>query len=104
MNIKDLFELVFGTALFFLSLVGCVIISNKITQAFTSNSSRNINLLLLIIHLIIIVAFIIALRSFFLKYFKNKKVLNGIFSLTGPIVGLSSIYMSDTLHGLIGLI
>jgi hypothetical protein len=43
------------------------------------------------------------IRSFFYKYIKNKDILNSIFTLTGPIIALSSLYMSDTLHGIIAL-
>ena len=96
---RDLLELIGGTTFFLLSLVGCVIITNKITQVLVPNASRNI--FLLCIHLIIIVAFVIALRSLFYKYIKNKAVLNSIFTLTGPIIGLSSLYMSESLNALI---
>ena len=102
MKIKSLLELVFGTAIFLISLVSCIIVSNKVTHFFLPNGASNtINLLLLIIHLIIIVAFVMAIRSLFYKYVKNKDVLNSIFTLTGPIIGISSLYMSDTLHALV---
>ena len=103
MKLYDLVELVIGTFIFLISVVICVIISNKITSIFNSTTSRNINLLLLVLHLIIIVAFVMVIRSFFYKYIKNKDILNSIFTLTGPIIGLSSLYMSDTLHAIIAL-
>jgi len=102
MNIKDVLELVFGTTFFLIILVGCVILANKITQFLTVNGDRNINLLLLSFHLIMIVVFVIVIRSLFFNNIKNKDILNGIFALTGPIIGLSSIYMGHTLHALIG--
>ncbi len=97
-------ELVIATALFFTSLVACIIVTNKFTRFLTSNESRHINVLVLILHLSLIVACVIAIRTLFFKYIKNKNMLNGIFSLTGPIIGLSSLYMSDTLHALVGSI
>ena len=102
MKIKDLFELVFGTALFVIILVSCIVVSNKVTRIFLPNgASRNINLLILIFHLIIIVGFVMAIRSFFYKYIKNNNIINSIFTLTGPIIGISSLYMSDTLKALV---
>ncbi len=94
-------ELIGGTTLFFLSLVGCVILANKIMHILLPNASMEINLALLCIHLIIIVTFVIILRAFFHKYIKNKDVLNSIFTLTGPIIGISSLYMNDTLRALV---
>ena len=102
MKINSLLELIFGTAIFIIILVSCIVVSNKVTHFFLPNgASRNINLLLLILHLIIIVAFVMAIRSIFYKYVKNKDVLNSIFTLTGPIIGISSLYMSDTLHAVV---
>ena len=41
------------------------------------------------------------LRSLFYRYIKNKDILNGIFTLTSPIIGISSLYMNDTLRALL---
>ena len=101
MKIYDVLELVLGTTVFLITLVGCVIISNKITYFFIPKTTKNINIFLLSIHLTVIVAFVMAIRSMFFKYIKNKDVLNSILSLTGPIIGLSSLYMSDTIHALV---
>ena len=92
-----------GTSVFLISLLFCVIISNKITSIFNSTTSRNINLVLLVLHLIIIVTCVMVIRSVFYKNIRNKDILNSIFTLTGPIIGLSSIYMSDTLHAIVAL-
>jgi len=43
------------------------------------------------------------IRSVLYKNIRNKDILNSIFTLTGPIIGLSSIYMSDTLHAIVAL-
>ena len=103
MKLYDLMELVVGTSVFLISLLFCVIISNKITSIFNSTTSRNINLVLLVLHLIIIVTCVMVIRSVFYKNIRNKDILNSIFTLTGPIIGLSSIYMSDTLHAIVAL-
>ena len=58
MKIKDLYELIAGTTLFLILLVGSIIISNKITRFFTPNASRNINFILLALHLIMIVVIV----------------------------------------------
>lgn len=101
MKIYDVVELVLGTTVFLLTLVGCVVVSNKITHFFIPKTTKNINIFLLSLHLIVIVVFVMAIRSIFFKYIQNKDVLNSIFTLTGPIIGLSSLYMSNTLHALI---
>ena len=101
MKPRDFLELIGGTTLFFLSLVGSVILANRITRIFLPNASMEINLALLCVHLIVIVSFVMILRAFFHTYIKNKDVLNSIFTLTGPIIGLSSLYMSDTLHAMV---
>ena len=102
MKVNDIFELVIGTALFLIILVGCVVVSNNIIRLFTpADVSKNIRFVVLIVHLIIIVAFVMAIRSFFYKNIKNKDVLNSIFTLTGPIIAISSFYMSDTIKALI---
>ena len=103
MTINDLVELVFGTGLFFISLVGAIIVTNKITQFIIDKVGlqQQLNILSLIVHLCIIVAFVYFIRNLFYKYVKNKNLVNSIFTLTGPIIGLTSLYMSDTLHALV---
>ena len=103
MKPRDLLELIAGTILFLFSLVGCVIITNKVTNLLNPSMSRNLNIFFLCVHLIVIVSFVMILRALFYKYIKNKDVLNSIFTLTGPIIGLSSLYMSDTLHALVAV-
>jgi hypothetical protein len=105
MKINDLLELVLGTAVFLISLVASVMVSNKFTHLITPRGGRrtgHINFLLIVVHLSMIVAFVIGIRSLFYKYLKNKEILNAIFCLTGPIIGLSSLYMSDTLKVWVG--
>lgn len=101
MKLSYLIELVIGTVLFLFTLIGCVIVSNKITHFFVPGTSKTINLLLLSFHLIIIVACVIGIRSLFFKYMKNKDIVNGILALTGPIIALSSLYMSNTIRALV---
>ena len=105
MNINDLFELVIGTIVFLFTLIGSVVVANKIIHLFIPQSSikgsRNINVLFLSFHLIIIVGLVVLIRSLFYKYMKNKNIVNAIFTLTGPIIGLTSFYMADTLHAFI---
>jgi hypothetical protein len=101
MKLSYLIELVVGTTVFLFSLMGCVILTNKITHFLVPGTSKSINPLILSLHLIIIVACVIGIRSLFFKYMKNKDIVYGIFGLTGPIIALSSIYMSDTIHALV---
>ena len=103
MKQRDVFELVAGTTLFLFTLVVCVMIANKITHLLNPSMSRSLNIVILCVHLIMIVSFVIILRGFFHKYIKNKDILNSIFTLTGPIIALSSLYMSDTLRGLVNI-
>ena len=101
MNIRYLLELIFGTVIFLFSLVSCVMITNRVTQSFLLNASRNLNIFFLCVHLILLVSFVMILRSLFYRYIKNKDILNGIFTLTSPIIGISSLYMNDTLRALL---
>jgi hypothetical protein len=102
MDLRSAIELSAGTSLFLFSLVACIMFVNKITYLANPSGSRNINIFFLCLHLIMVVAFVVALRKFFFKYIQNKDVLNSIFTLTGPIIGLSSLYMSDSLRSIVG--
>lgn len=102
MDLRSAIELSAGTSLFLFSLVACIMFVNKITYLANPTGSRKVNIFFLCLHLIVVVAFVIFLRKFFHKHIQNKDVLNSIFTLTGPIIGLSSLYMSDSLRAIVG--
>jgi hypothetical protein len=99
---RDVLELCAGTSLFVFSLVAFVMFVNNLTYVYNPSKERKLNIVFLCMHLTLIVFFVIFIRKFFHKYIKNKDILNSIFTLTGPIIGLSSLYMSDSLHAIVG--
>jgi hypothetical protein len=88
--IKDLF---LGTILLLFGLMLIVIISNNICK-FIEKFVKLPNLIILIIHLFIIIGLITIFRTKLNIYILDKDIYSGVLTLSGPIVGATSIYIA----------
>ena len=101
-NIRNIWDIIWGAALILLSVLSSVIISNTIIKYFLKDKNNaNISLLLLFGHLLIIICFVILIRNILTRTIKDPEVLSGVMTITGPIIGASSLYLSKTLKGIV---
>jgi hypothetical protein len=87
--IKDLF---LGTIFLLFGLIFVVVISNNICKLI-EKFVKLPNIIILIIHLFIIIGLIIIFRTKLNIYILNKDVYTGVLTLSGPIVGATSLYI-----------
>lgn len=93
------FDILLGTTILLIGVVGGVIISNKIILLFTDN--KELNFLILLAYLSIIIMFILSVQHILNKVIVNPKILHAIESLIGPIIGISSLFLAPTIKSFV---
>jgi len=101
-SINFFYEICLSIIILVVGIVSSCILSNNITKLINyNNKNKNINYLLLLIHLIIIVYFIIIIRYILEYMITDKDVLNAVLTLSGPTIGASSLFYSQILKSFV---
>ena len=94
-TVQNISDILIGTIILLVGIVCCVIISNKIMKLFTSNSELNI--ILFFIYLLLIVLSVLFLQYILSIVIVNPKIEKSVNSLTGPLIGASSLFLTPTI-------
>jgi hypothetical protein len=94
-NPQNYYDLILGTTILLLGIVGGVIISNKILLLFTED--KELNFIILLAYLLMIVMFVFLVQYILDRVVVNQKILRAISGLTGPLIGTSSLFLAPTI-------
>jgi len=107
-SIRDITECIFGVLAVVFGILGSVIIANMITGLISSKTKniddKKINIFMLSMHIIIILLFVMFIRYIASQFITNSLILSSIFNFIGPTISLSSLYLSQNIKSLVGLI
>jgi predicted membrane channel-forming protein YqfA (hemolysin III family) len=98
-NPQNYYDLLFGTTILLISIVGGLIVLNKILLYFTDN--KELNFFSLLIYLLMIVLIVLFVEYVLGYIVVNQKIARAITQLTGPLIGFSSLFLEPTLRGFI---
>jgi len=104
---RDLLECIFGVLALVFGILGSIIIVNTITGLVSSKpknvDDRKLNIFILCMHIVVILLCVMLVRYVLKKIITNSLILESIFSYFGPMIGLSSLYLSDNIKLFVNL-
>ena len=104
---RDILECIFSILALVFGILGSVIIVNKITGLVSSKQKnlddRKLNIFILSIHIVVILIFIMLIRYVLKQIIINSLILESAFSFIGPMIALSSLYLSTNIKYFVDL-